>query len=67
MDTRTIIFYVALLLIVGTVAELYVRIMGIGGNVEKLRGVVVPKKPILGPPVLLLIAAVIAAVVTLPR
>ncbi|MDP3511958.1 MAG: hypothetical protein Q8S20_04350 [Sulfuritalea sp.] len=67
MDTRTIIFYVSLLLIVGTVAELYVRIKGIGGNVEKLRGVVVPKRPMLGPPVLLLIAAVIVAVVTLPR
>lgn len=67
MDTRTLIFYVALLLSVGTVAELYVRIRGIGENVEKLRGVVVPKKPRLAPPVLLLIAAIITAVLTIPR
>lgn len=37
------------------------RIKGVGGNVEKLRVVVVPKKPRLGPPVLLLIAAIITA------
>jgi hypothetical protein len=67
MDIRTIIFYVALLLIAGTVAEIYVRINGIGENVVKEKGIVVAKKPRLGPPFLLLLAAVIAAASTIPH
>lgn len=67
MDYRTAIFYFALLLVVGGVAELYVRIKGMGENVEKVRGVVTAKRPKLGPPLVLLIAAIIVAAVTFPR
>lgn len=67
MDIRTVIFYVALLLIAGTVAELYVRINGIGENVVKVKGIVVAKKPRLAPPFLLLLAAIITAVSTIPH
>lgn len=67
MDTRTAIFYVALLLIAGGVAELYVRVNGIGERAEKVHGVVVSRKPRLGPPFAFLIAAIIAAVMTIPQ
>lgn len=67
MDIRTVIFYVAILLIAGTVAELYVRMNRIGENVEKVHGVVVPEKRRLGPPVLFLIVAIIVAVMTIPQ
>lgn len=67
MDIRTVIFYVALLAIVVTVVELYVRMNKIGENVHKVHGAVVPRKPRLGAPVLFLIAAIIVAVMTIPQ
>lgn len=67
MDTRTVIFFIALLLIAGAAAELYVRINGIGENVEKVKGVVVAKKPRLAPPILFLLAAIITAASTIPH
>lgn len=67
MDIRTVIFYVALLIIAGTVVELYVRINGIGENSQKVHGVIVPKKPRLGPPAAFLIATIIVAVMTIPQ
>lgn len=67
MDPRTGIFYIALLVIAGCVAELYVRMKGIGESTEKVRGVVVSKKPRLGPPFLLLIVAIVAAAMTIPH
>ena len=67
MDFRAIIFYLALLLIVGAVAELFVRMKGIGQHQEKVRGVIVVRKPRLAPPIALLIAAIIAAIATIPR
>ncbi len=67
MDPRTVIFYVALILVAGCIAELYVRMNRIGENVEKVRGVVVAKKPKLGPPMALLVVAIIAAAATIPN
>jgi hypothetical protein len=67
MDYRTAIFYLALLLILGTVAELYVRMRGLGEHAEKVRGVVVTKQARLAPPIALLVAAVIAAATTIPH
>ncbi len=67
MDIRTVIFYVALLAIIVTAVELYVRMNGIGQNVEKVRGVAVPSKPRLGRPTLFLIASIIVAVMTIPQ
>ncbi len=67
MDIRTVIFYVALLLIAGTLVELYVRVNGIGENVEKVRGVPVPRKPKLGRLFVFLLAAIITAAVTIPH
>jgi hypothetical protein len=67
MDYRTVVFYLALLFIVGSLAELYVRMKGLGAHTEKIRGVVVEKKPRLAPPIALLIAAIIVAATTIPR
>ncbi len=67
MEFRTVIFYLALLAIVGSVAELYVRMNRIGENIEKIKGVVVRKKPRLGAPFALLIASIVVAAVTFPR
>lgn len=67
MNYNNVIFYSALLLIAGAVAELYVRMKGMGGHVEKVRGIVVSKKPKLGPTVALLIAAIIVAATTIPH
>lgn len=67
MDLRTGIFYIALLVILGCLAELYVRMKGIGERNEKIRGVVVPEKPRLGPPLGLLVIAIIAAAMTAPH
>lgn len=67
MDIRTVVFYVALLAIAGTLAELYVLVNGIGQRVEKVNGVLVSKKPKLGRPTLFLIASIIVAVMTVPK
>lgn len=67
MDYHTAIFYLALLIVVGVVAELYVRMKGLGENTEKVRGVVIAKKLRLGPPVALLVVAIIVAAVYIPR
>jgi hypothetical protein len=67
MEFRTVIFCLALLAVFGSIAELYVRANRIGENVEKIKGVVVRKKPRLMPPLALLIASLIVAVVTFPR
>lgn len=67
MEYREIIFNLALLVMLGCVAELYVRMKGIGANVEKRRGVVIEKKPKLAPPFLLLICSIIVAALNFPR
>ncbi len=67
MDIRTVIFYVALLAIVVTLVELYVRMNGIGANVQKVRSGELPSKPRLGPPTLFLIASIVVAVMTIPK
>lgn len=67
MEYRTVIFCLALLFVVGSVAELYVRINKIGENIAKIKGVVVRTKPRLAAPIASLIAAIIVAAMTIPR
>lgn len=67
MEYSSVIFYLALIVILGCIAEIYVRLKGVGENVEKIRGVVVPNKPRLGPPIALLIAAIVVLIITFPR
>ena len=59
------IFYFAVLLMLGCVVEIYVRMKGMGVKVEKDRkGLVIPYKPRLALPALLGLAAMITAFVT---
>lgn len=67
MEYRSVIFYLALIIIVGCLAELYVRISGMGERTEKVRGVTISEKPKLVPPVVFLIAAIITAAMTVPH
>lgn len=67
MEYRTTIFYIALAVIVGCVAEIYVRTKGFGDHIDKVRGVVITKKPKLTPPIVFLVAAIVVAAMTVPR
>lgn len=67
MEYRLIIFYVSLFLSVLCVAEIYVRLKGIGAKEEKVRGEMVRAAPKIGRPIVLFIAAVATAVMTIPK
>ena len=63
METSSIIFYLALLLIVGSVAEIYTRLKGLGVVVKKDRkGHVIPYKAKLLGPILTGIAGIALAI-----
>jgi uncharacterized membrane protein (DUF106 family) len=67
MDYSNAIFYLALLLVAGCVTELYVRITGKGEKAGKIHGQVIPNKRNLHPPVVLLVAAIIIAAISISR
>jgi hypothetical protein len=67
MDYRTVAFYLAIIFIIGSIVEIYVRMKGIGERVEKIKGVVVNKPPSLGPPFVFLVFSIVLAVMTYPR
>lgn len=67
MDYRTVAFYLAIICIIGSLAEIHVRMRGIGERIEKIKGVVVEKKPKLGPPILFLVFSIVVAAMTFPR
>lgn len=65
METNSIIYYLSLLLIVGSVAEIYTRLKGLGAVTKKDRkGNVIPYKAKLLGPILLGIASIVLAVVS---
>ena len=67
MDYRTNAFYFAVLFIVVSIAEILVRMKGLGERVEKVKGVPVTKRPKLAPPIAFLIFSIILAAMTFPR
>jgi len=67
MEYRAIIFYISLFLSILCVAEIYVRMKGIGVKEQKIRGEVVPNEPKLAPAIVLLVASLVTTVLTLPR
>ncbi len=67
MDYRTLAFYLAIICIVVSIAEIMVRMKGLGERVEKVKGVPVTKSPKLAPPILFLIGSIIMAAMTFPR
>lgn len=67
MEYQSIIFYFSLFLSVGCVAEIYVRMKGLGKKIEKVHGNIVPDTPKLFPPIALMVTALVIAVITRPR
>jgi hypothetical protein len=67
MEYHSIIFYFSLFLGVVCIAEIYVRMKGMGDKVEKDHGRIVPVTPKLAAPIVLLIAALVVTVMTSPR
>lgn len=69
MEYREIIHYLSLLLILVTIAEIYVRQKGLGQREEKMRDgnkIVTNRRSIL-PPFGLLIVSIVVAVLTVPK
>lgn len=67
MEYREIIYYLALLLVFGSVAEIYVRHRKLGVREDRTRdGVVVSGKQSVVPPIALLIVAIVVAIFTAP-
>ena len=67
MDYRTIAFYLAIICIVVSIAEIMVRMKGLGERIVKVKGVVETKSPRLAPPIVFLLFSIILAAVTFPR
>ena len=67
MDYRTIAFYLAIICIVVSIAEIMVRMKGLGERAMKVKGVTLTKPPKLAPPIVFLIFSIILAAVTFPR
>ena len=67
MEYESIIFFFSLFLSLGCVAEIYVRMKGLGKKVEKDHGKVVPDAPRVIAPMLLFLAALVIALITRPR
>ena len=67
MEYHSIIFYFSLFLSLGCVAEIYVRMKGLGKKVEKDHGRIVPDTPKIVPPIVLLVIALIIAAITRPH
>ena len=65
MEYRELIFYFSLMLILGAIAEIYVRQKGLGVREERMRdGKIVSDKRSILPPLGLLILSIVVAVMT---
>lgn len=68
MEYQELIFYFSLMLIVGAIAEIYVRQKGLGVKEERMRdGKIVSNKRSILPPLGLLVLSIVVAVMTAPK
>lgn len=68
MEYRELIFYLSLMLILGAIAEIYVRQKGLGVKEERMRdGKVVSDKRSILPPLGLLVVSIVVAVLAAPK
>jgi hypothetical protein len=68
MEYRELIFYLSLILILGTIAEVYVRQTGMGAREDRMRdGKIVSNKRSILPPLGLLVLSIVVAVMTAPK
>jgi hypothetical protein len=68
MEYQEIIHYFSLMLILGTIAEIYVRQKGLGVKEKRMRdGKVYSNKRSILPPLGLLLVSIVVAVLTVPK
>lgn len=68
MEYKELIFYFSLVLILGAIAEIYVRQKGLGVKEERMRdGKVVSNKRSILPPLGLLVLSIAVAIMTMPK
>jgi hypothetical protein len=68
MEYQELIYYLSLILILGAVAEIYVRQKGLGVKENRMRdGKIVSNKRSILPPLGLLVLSIVVAVLTAPK
>lgn len=68
MEYQELIYYLSLMLILGAVAEIYVRQKGLGVKENRMRdGKIVSNKRSILPPLGLLVLSIVVAVLTAPK
>lgn len=68
MEYQELIYYLSLMLILGAVAEIYVRQKGLGVKEKRMRdGKIVSNKRSILPPFGLLVLSIVVAVLTAPK
>jgi hypothetical protein len=68
MEYQELIYYLSLMLILGTVAEIYVRQKGMGVKEDRMRdGKIVSNRRSILPPLGLLVLSIVVAVLTAPK
>lgn len=68
MEYQELVFYFSLMLILGAIAEIYVRQKGLGVKEERMRdGKILSNKRSVLPPLGLLVLSIVVAVMTAPK
>ena len=67
MEYQELVYYLSLMLILGAIAEIYVRQKGLGVKEDRMRdGKIVSNKRSILPPLGLLVLSIVVAVMTAP-
>lgn len=68
MEYQELVYYLSLMLILGAIAEIYVRQKGLGVKEKRMRdGKVITNKRSILPPLGLLVLSIVVAVLTAPK
>lgn len=68
MEYQELVYYLSLMLILGAIAEIYVRQKGLGVKEDRMRdGKIVSNKRSILPPLGLLVLSIVVAVMTAPK
>lgn len=68
MEYQELVYYLSLMLILGAIAEIYVRQKGLGVKENRMRdGKIVSNKRSILPPLGLLVLSIVVAVMTVPK
>lgn len=68
MEYQEIIYYLSLMLILGAIAEIYVRQKGLGVKEDRMRdGRIISNRRSILPPLGMLVLSIVVAVMTVPK